>query len=207
MSAPLSVHVAHALERRVRLRAPALSGHASACERVAQQLALEPGCEVVTVRPITGSVIVERGEGALDADRLRARLAELLGELRDDDGRPLGAQPPGGQPGPTRVARAVAHAVVAINAEVREAMDHRADLGTLLPVVFATAGLTEVAITRKLPVPAWFNLLWWSLRSFMTFNPSAVMEEMRQAGGQAPEPPFAPASPRPGEASSARGAG
>lgn len=188
MRAPLAVHVAHALERRVRLRAPALAGHASACERVAHQLALEPGCEVVTVRPITGSVIVERSEGDLDVDRLRARLAELLGDLRDDDGRPLDAQPPNGQPGPTRVARAVAHAVAAINTEVREALDHRADLGTLLPVVFATAGLTEVAITRKLPVPAWFNLLWWSLRSFMTFNPIAVLEETRQAGGQAPAP-------------------
>ena len=29
-----------------------------------------------------------------------------------------------------------------------------------------------------MPVPTWFNLLWWSLRSFMTFNIRAVEEEI-----------------------------
>ncbi|WP_437838747.1 HMA2 domain-containing protein [Sorangium sp. So ce1153] len=181
MRAP--VLVAHALERRVRLRAPALAGHRRACERVAEQLAADPGCEVVTVRPATGSVIVERLEGALDPERLRGRLAELVNEARDDEGHLLGAPRPDAHPGPTRVARAVAHAVAAINADVREAMGYRADLGTLLPVVFATAGLAEVGVTRRLPAPAWFNLLWWSLRSFMTFNPGAVSEELRTAIG------------------------
>ncbi|MGK4006120.1 HMA2 domain-containing protein [Sorangium sp. So ce1036] len=185
----LPVLVAHALERRVRLRAPVLAGHRRACERVAEQLAAEPGCDVVTVRPATGSVIVERDEGGLDPERLRGRLAELVSASRDEDGRPLTAPRPGCEPGPTRIARAVAHAFVAINAEVREAMDHRADLGTLLPVFFATAGLTEIGVTRRLPVPAWFNLLWWSLRSFMTFNPAALSEEQRNAGaGGAGEP-------------------
>jgi hypothetical protein len=42
-------------------------------------------------------------------------------------------------------------------------------------------GLVEVAATGKLPAPAWFNLLWWSLRSFMTFNPGAVEEQTRGA--------------------------
>ncbi|XYI01151.1 HMA2 domain-containing protein [Sorangium sp. So ce1128] len=188
MKAP--VLIAHALERRVRLRAPALAGHRRACERVAEQLAADPGCEVVTVRPATGSVIVERLDGALDPERLRGRLAELVNDARDDEGHLLVAPPPDAHPGPTRVARAVAHAVAAINADVREAMDYRADLGTLLPVVFATAGLAEVGVTRRLPAPAWFNLLWWSLRSFMTFNPGAVSEELRTSlGGDAPSDP------------------
>ncbi|XXX80386.1 HMA2 domain-containing protein [Sorangium sp. So ce134] len=183
------VLVAHALERRVRLRAAALAGHRRVCQRVAEQLAADPGCEVVTVRPFTGSVIVERLDGGLDPERLRARLAELVAEARDDDGHPIAAPRPEGHPGPTRVARAVAHAVAGINADVREAMDYRADLGTLLPVFFAAAGLAEVGVTRRLPAPAWFNLLWWSLRWFMTFNPSAVSEELRAAAGGAPGPP------------------
>ncbi|WP_437579716.1 HMA2 domain-containing protein [Sorangium sp. So ce887] len=199
------VLVAHVLERRVRLRAPALAGHRRACEGVAAQLAADPGCEVVTVRPATGSVIVERLEGGLDPERLRARLAELVGEARADDGHLLAAPRPEGHPGPTRVARAVAHAVVGINADVREAMDYRADLGTLLPVFFATAGLAEVGVTRRLPAPAWFNLLWWSLRWFMTFNQGAVSEELRTAAGGAPCPP-AGAGDRPGGADPPRGA-
>ena len=42
---------------------------------------------------------------------------------------------------PTRVARAVVHAALAINDDVRAALDDRADLGTLLPVIFAAAGV------------------------------------------------------------------
>ncbi|MGK3995429.1 HMA2 domain-containing protein [Sorangium sp. So ce1024] len=181
MRAP--VLVAHVLERRVRLRAPALAGHRGACERVAEQLSADPACEVVRVRPATGSVIIERLEGGLDAERLRGRLVELVNEARDDEGHLLSASRPDAHPGPTRVARALTHAFAGINADVREALDYRADLGTLLPVVFATAGLAEVGVTRRLPVPAWFNLLWWSLRWFMTFNQGAVSEEQRSAGG------------------------
>lgn len=182
----------HALDRRVRLRAPALIGHQGACEAVADALAREPGCEVVTINPRTGSVLVESGEARLDPEALRRRLDALLGEARDEAGQPLGeAPPPAPQPGPTRVARAVAHAVAGINADVKAKLDNRADLGTILPVIFASAGLVEVAVTRKMPGPAWFNLLWWSLRSFMTFNIAAVEEETRAsngaAGGPAPE--------------------
>ena len=74
-------------------------------------------------------------------------------------------------------------AVAGINADVRAALDQRADLGTLLPVVFAIAGLVEVGATGKMPVPTWFNLLWWSLRSFMSFNIRAVEEEVQDGGG------------------------
>ncbi|WP_437985907.1 HMA2 domain-containing protein [Sorangium sp. So ce117] len=190
-----AVLVVHALERRVRLRAPALAGHRRVCERIAEQLAADSACEVVSIRPMTGSVIVERSEGGLDPERLRARLAGLVDGAREDDGHPLGAPRPEGHPGPTRVARAVAHAFAGINADVREAMDYRADLGTILPVVFAAAGLAEVGATRRLPVPAWFNLLWWSLRWFMTFNPGAISEELNSGGGAQGQPGVAGEGP------------
>jgi len=68
----------------------------------------------------------------------------------------------------------VARAFSEINGDVRRALDDRADLGTIMPVIFFTLGLVEIAGTRKLPAPAWFNLLWWSMRSFMTFNPTVT---------------------------------
>jgi hypothetical protein len=173
----------HSLPGRVRLRAPALAGHRDACQRIAEKLiAMEPSADRVDVRPVTGSVIVERDEEAettLDAEALRALIVKLVSEERDDEGRPLTAPRSDWIPGPTRVARAVAHAFSEINGDVRAALGHRADLGTLLPVIFFSLGLVEVSVTRKLPVPAWFNLLWWSLRSFMTFNVGAVEEESK----------------------------
>jgi hypothetical protein len=176
--------IIHALPRRLRLRAPALAGRRGVCERVASALAREGAFDRVTVRPSTGSVLVEGREGTITADELAARVCELVAAERDEDGRPLTALGPERYPGPTRIAHAVAHAFAGINGDVRAALDHRADLGTLLPVIFAVAGIAEVGLKGRMPVPTWFNLLWWSVRSFMTFNVSAVEEEAK-----AEEPP------------------
>ena len=176
----LTCSILHALDRRVRLRAPALIGHRAASEDIATQLAREPGCEVVTINPRTGSLLVGSNDAKLDPAALCRRVEALLAAATDDEGHSLTEARPD-HPGPTRVARVVAHAFAGINADVRDALDGRADLGTLLPVVFAFAGIAEVFVTRKLPAPAWFNLLWWSQRSFMTFNTGAVEEESRGA--------------------------
>jgi hypothetical protein len=161
----------------VHLRAPLLAGQRGAAERIAAALAREGTFDRVTVRPSTGSILVEGPEGTVHAPALAARVGELVLAERDDEGSPLVSRTPEPLPGPTRVARAVAHAALGINGDVRAALDHRADIGTLLPVIFATAGLAEVAITGRVPVPTWFNLLWWSMRSFMTFNVDALVEE------------------------------
>ncbi len=173
----IACRICHVQPHRVRLRVPALSGERAACERVARALAGEDFARL-TVRPSTGSVIVEDPARPLDAAALARRLEDLCRAERDQEGRPLGEPPPGNHPGPTRIARAVAHAAAGINADVRAALDDRADLGTLLPVLFAAGGVAELVTTGKMPVPTWFNLLWWSLRSFMTFNIRAVEEEV-----------------------------
>lgn len=178
MNADIAVQIVHALPHRVHLRAPRLAGHRGALERAARALASSGGFARVSARPATGSFIVE-DERPLDPRDLARRLEETVRDARDDEGRAIAEMAPEEHPGPTRVARAVAHAVAGINADVREALDDRADLGTILPVFFAAAGVTEVATTGKMPVPTWFNLLWWSLRSFMTFNIRAVEEEVR----------------------------
>ena len=178
--------VAHALPHRVRLRAPLLVDRRDACAHVAAALASVGAFEKVTARLATGSVIVEDEGRALDPKELAERLSELVDGERDEQGRPLVEIEVAEHPGPTRIARTVAHAVAGINADIRAALDDHADLGTLLPVFFAAAGIADVATTRSLPVPTWFNLLWWSLRSFMTFNIRAVEDEVLD--GQAPRP-------------------
>ena len=182
MSDPRMVTIAHALPTRVRLAAPRLAWHREACERIAHALAERGGLARVIVRPPTGSVIVEGADGPLAAEALRAELEALLREAHDDEGRPLAEPAQESRHGPTRIARAVAHAASGINADVRAALDGLADLGTVLPLVFAIGGIAQVGARRDMPSPTWFNLLWWSLRSFMTFNFEAVTEEEGQAG-------------------------
>lgn len=170
--------VRHTLPHRVHLVAPRLAWRREACARVARALG-EMGYARVALRPTTGSVVVEDDDRPIDAAAILARLEELIAAERDDEGRALSSLGPEDHPGPTRVARAVAHAVAGVNADVRAALDDRADLGTVLPVLFAAAGIVEVGATGEMPVPTWFNLLWWSLRSFMTFNVRAVEDEAR----------------------------
>jgi hypothetical protein len=170
--------IVHQMPRRVRLRASLLVGQREVCQRVAEKiLALEPAPVRVEIRPSTGSVIVECDDGTLDAETLRNLLERIVSEEMAalPSGRRFAV--PERMPGPTRVANTVARAFSEINGDVRRALDGRADLGTILPVVFFSLGLVEVAATRKLPAPAWFNLLWWSMRSFLTFNPSATGQD------------------------------
>jgi hypothetical protein len=180
MNGGATVTIRQVLPTRVRLAAPRLSWHRDACERVARALSPAEGMgswDRVTVRPATGSVILEGRDVAPAAPALREKLEALLRDEHDEEGRRLVDLGVAHHPGPTRIARAVVHAVAGINADVRAALDERADLGTLLPVVFAVAGIAEVGATGEMPGPTWFNLLWWSMRSFMTFNLSAQDEE------------------------------
>jgi hypothetical protein len=174
----------HALPHRVRLVSKVLAGRPDVCERVAHAFAATDGFTRITVRPLTGSVLIEDDEATLDPGALLEQLRALIESERDEEGRPVGALGPEPRPGPTRIARAVVRAAVGINADVRERLGQRADLGTLLPVFFAAAGVTELGATGKMPVPSWFNLRWWSMRAFMTFNLDAVEEA--EDGGEHP---------------------
>ena len=179
--------IVHELPWRVRLRAPDLMHQPAACQRIAEKLLSESAADRIRVQPTTGSVLLEADERTLDAEALRRRLEELVLDEHDEEGRPIVQR--GHHPGPTRIASAVAHAFARINDDVREALDGRADLGSLLPVFFFTGGTLEVLSSKKIPAPPWFNLLWWSIRSFMTFNVEAVEEERRNGNG-APKPAY-----------------
>lgn len=173
--------IVHELPWRVRLRAPDLVGHAAACERIATRLSTEAEADRISVQPSTGSVLIEAKEHSLDAKTLCKQLEELVLQERDENGKHLVCHE--SHEGPTRVARAVAHSFFRINDHIRDRLDDRADLASLLPVFFAIGGAAEVLGSKRLPAPPWFNLLWWSVRSFMTFNVEAVEEERRNGNG------------------------
>ncbi len=174
-----AIAIEHQMPRRVRLRASLLVGHRDVCRRIAEKFMVSHlASSRVEIRPSTGSVIVERDEGTLDPEALRELLQRIVSEEMAEVPASKRFAQPHRMPGPTRVANTVARAFSEINGDVRSVLDGRADLGTILPVVFFSLGLVEVAATRKLPAPAWFNLLWWSMRSFMTFNPTATGEQV-----------------------------
>ena len=170
-----AVRVVHRLSRRVHLRAPALSFHRDACQRIADQLAYQFPDHRIAVRPQTGSVIAELESGDIDADTLAQRFAALLAQERDERDRPLLASH--AEPrGPTALARAVVTAFRGLNDDVRTALDGRADLGTLASLALAASGVTQIARRGEFQPVQWFNLLWFSMGTFLSFNSDAAAQ-------------------------------
>jgi hypothetical protein len=155
----MDVTVAHHLPQRTRLRvAPPLSPEDA--QALADALAAVGGVAEVEVNRRTGSILVAHGP-ALDTTALVASVRAVAGP----------APPPEGEraaEGITGIGREVHRLFVDANRDLRRATDGMLDLGTAATVTLFAAGALEVVATQELPVPPWFNLAWWSFRTFMT---------------------------------------
>lgn len=175
---PRWIAVAHRLPDRTRLRTPVLRGDVAASDRLADAFAALPGVREVTVRPYTGSVLIVHDE--------HVELAALLTTAQQalDLPRVLapGEPPPRDPAVPTfsSVARKLIAAAREIDLDVRRRTEGSIDLGTITALCFAGAGALEVATTGQLPMPPWFNLAWWSFRTFMTLERDELRAEREQ---------------------------
>lgn len=158
--------IVHRLPDRTRLRTPVLRKDPPTCELLADTLAALPGVREVKVRPYTGSVLVEH-EPTLPIATL---LDAVRGPLAIDRVLGIGEQPPLDPEVPpfSSIARKLVMMTREIDRDIRRGSDGTVDLGTLATLGFLGAGAAEVIASGKLPLPPWFNLAWWGLRTFMT---------------------------------------
>jgi hypothetical protein len=164
---PRLIRFVHRSPGRLRLRLGWLRSAPEEAEPLADELAsLDRSMEVV-VRAWTGSVLCRFDPERIDEARIvtavrhHTRVAIVLG--------------PGEAPPPTAFATngrgstirdAITESVRGMNRDVVQATDGRLDLGALAGLGFLTLGAAEIAVTRTLPVPPWFNLAWWAFRTF-----------------------------------------
>ncbi|MCK6530501.1 hypothetical protein L6R50_24060 [Myxococcota bacterium] len=179
-----AVFVAHQLPGRLRIRlwrgpSPDPTELRSAAERVGRLTEVDR----VDHHPVTGSLIVHYDPDRWSEDEVLDRCAAALGASKLV--RPGEPTPP-----PTemavmgsRLARAVAVLFGELNADLYRATRGTADLRILLPLTFGGLGAAEVLVTGKLPAPPWFNLMWWSFRTFTTFNQEAIADAVGGEGG------------------------
>lgn len=181
-----AIRIAHALSGRLRVRVRGLRRRRDALESAAEELASLSGMLRVTARPATGSLLCEYDPETLGETALVAAVRRATGASRvaaaDEPDRP--------EPGPgtaraagegAAVARAVARAFREMNEDILAATDGRLDMGSLAAVSFVVAGAAEVATTRRLPAPPWFNLAWWAFRTFTELEQSAMRSEQSHA--------------------------
>lgn len=188
------IEVAHALPGRLRLRLPFLRDRPGEATPLSDQMVEIDGVIEVQCRPFTGSLLFRYDPAKITEEELIAAAQRLTGVERVL--RPHLAPGSPGSPGMddedavflslavqdgTDIAYAAAKLFQGINVDVLRFTEGRLDIGTLAALAFAVAGAVEVGVTKKLPAPPWFNLAWWSFRTFATLEQSAIDRARRGA--------------------------
>jgi copper chaperone CopZ len=173
---PRHLRLVHELPGRIRLRASWFREEPEEARRIATALAALEGVMEVRVRPRTGSILCRCDPERVDAARLLGKLRALTGVdmvLGPTDPPPIrvGVSPAAGG---SSVGRATAKAFREIDEDLLRYTEGRLDLGTLTTLGFLVAGGLEMAVTRTIPIPPWFNLAWWGFRTFMSVEARAI---------------------------------
>jgi hypothetical protein len=170
----LEIRLVHALPGRVRLQSSRLKGNPSLAQEIAGQLQAVPAITGVTASAVTGSLLLFSDPGrALTKNTIRqlagvlkilapgVSSVEVAGWLKP--GAVASSQPP-------PLAGSIADFFGAVNAAVSRAFGGL-DLKVLVPASLFLLGIRGM-ISEKATPPAWYNLLWFALSTFMMFHPA-----------------------------------
>ncbi len=179
---PRFVQIVHAMPGRVRLRMPWLRKAEQEGEAIADRIAAIDGVDEVQVRPFTGSVLILFDVTRIDVNAIvaaAAAAAEVVRIVQPGEAPPAAsglARPGDGHR--SSVAKALMRSARELNADTLNATDGRLDLGTMAFLAFMSAGAAEVVFSRQLPAPPWFNLAWWAIQAFTTFESGEDMDSV-----------------------------
>ncbi len=178
-SVPRVIHLVHEIPGRLRLRLSWLRSHPEVATPLADHLAALRGMVEVSVRPYTGSVVCCFDAAQLESRQIVAAVRRHTGVAlvlgpQDEDPHPSSAIAGQAEPRRSSVAHALVEAVRGINSDVMRGSDGRMDLPTLASLGFLGLGALEIAVTRQVPAPPWFNLAWWAIRTLTTFESDAM---------------------------------
>ncbi len=164
---------------RVRLRLKWLSEDEAGASALAEALGRMEGIARVTVRPFTGSVLVEFDPEQVDAEHVLQAVTTLTGIVHHVHGE---------EPDPDEIAgyariaategallaRTVVRAFRGLNVDLLQATGGRMDLGFAITLGFFTMGVAQLIRQRRVPAPPWFNLGWWAFRTFTEVEKKAI---------------------------------
>lgn len=184
-----TVRLVHATTGRVRLRLPCLHDDPELAQAVADTVAALDGVDEVQVRAWTGSILCRYDPDRLDAAAISDAVcatatADTSGGADRADRRRL-----------ARIARqgtGVTHAAAALfkglDADVLQATDGRLDLADAAALGMLAVSVTKVASARTLPLPSWYDLVWYAYTIFTRTERSAIdkIPHPLTAAGRAP---------------------
>jgi len=175
---PRIIYLAHSSQGRTRVRLPWLRQEPELAGDVADALEKLSGMALVEVKPYTGSVLCTYDPGELHEETLLGELLRITGvervvrpgEVAPEEEEELQRILQGGN----SLAVEASRFFKGVNLDVLRATGGHMDLPTLAAIGFMAAGAAEVLVTKKLPMPPWFNLGWWAFRTFTTMEEKAI---------------------------------
>lgn len=168
------IKLVHALPGRVRLQSVRLKGNPTLMQEITGHLKAVPAFTQVEGNPITGSLLISfEPHRALTKQSIRQILGILKVVAPDLNSTQVSKLlKPGPAPSSSNapLAASISHFFGSLNTKVGNTLGG-IDLKVLLPTTLFFLGIRGL-LSEKATPPAWYNLLWFALATFMMFHPA-----------------------------------
>ena len=167
------ITVVHAIPGRVRLKIPQLRDNPELARDIQQRVSGHQGIRRIEANPLTGSLLVLYDPSELTSLESLLALSETLTPLFPD--LDIGqieawmAASTNGTGAPSSLMESISTTLGALYSAVGKVTGNL-DLKLLLPGALFVLGIRGLLIAEKVPVPAWYDLLWFSFGTFMMLN-------------------------------------
>jgi hypothetical protein len=176
---PRIIRVAHDSTGRLRLRLSWLHDEPDGAPAIADALVALDGVVEVKVRAYTGSVLVlydpaRVAAGAIGEAAARATgVSRVLGE-REEEPAEVRALLERSLAEGDELARTAARAFKEMDVDLLRATGGAVSFGSLLSLGFLGAALSQLFTRGWIALPSWYELAWWSFRSFFTLEEESI---------------------------------
>jgi len=181
--------VVHAVAGRLRVKVPGIRNNPPAATKLQRSFEAIEDVLQVTANPRTTSIVIRYRPQAEEA--VQEALQAELPELRPFDFSRRYAPSANGSPGSSPFARRIAGKLRDWNQQVEDRT--ALDLKILVPLTLVTLGIVSLLVTalrrRSLPLPDWYDLLWFAFNTFVIFNlPLSEDDQGKKPGERAEQP-------------------
>lgn len=167
--------IIHFTPGRIRIKVPSLRGDDAMAEALARKLGRIATVLHTSINTATTSVLVLYDPEAQKSEAAPAAIGKAIGlpvDALPGDPRAWRAKrrESDTRQGPSTMGRLVGDFARSANRSASKLTLGTMDLGFLVPAVLVGMGVQSALRTRPLPLPAWYNHLWFAFGIFRAYN-------------------------------------
>jgi Heavy metal associated domain 2 len=167
------IRVMHAIPGRVRVKITQLRDNPELAREIGERLSGVRGIQRIEANPLTGSLLVlydaEEMTSLESLFALSDTMTSLFPGLDMAQIEAWLSQSSNGSGATASLAGSISSGLGALNARVGKATGG-IDLKLLLPLTLFVLGVRGLLVATKVPIPAWYDLLWFAFGTFFMLN-------------------------------------